>query len=175
MQIQSGRPVPLIYSKIIYWNAAVYSCPDLAAFVKDMDYLSELLADGELKSYSYRYWCNQQSTVVNKCRLFYCAQAPGSVGRKIPDAQPLEWGGRTESTEEGISQEQSQHSLSNSLFILFTITRKKQTFNLLDLSSCWPGRSGTSTTCSRWTHTCTPPPAWTTSTSSGQVSMPSTI
>ncbi len=38
-----------------------------------------------------------------------------------------------------------------------------------------PDRSGISTTCSRWTHTCTPPPAWTTSTSSGQVSMPSTI
>jgi hypothetical protein len=43
----------------------VYSCPDLAAFVKDMDYMSELLADGELKSYSYRYWCK----IINRARM----------------------------------------------------------------------------------------------------------
>jgi hypothetical protein len=43
----------------------VYSCPDLAAFVKDMDYMSELLADGELKSYSYRY----RTGVINRARL----------------------------------------------------------------------------------------------------------
>ncbi len=49
---------------------------------------------------------------------------------------------------------------------------KKQRSICLTWAPAGPDRSGTSTTCSRWTHTCTPPPAWTTSTSSGQISMP---
>ena len=33
----------------------VYSCPDLATFVEDMDYMSDLIANGNLKSDCYRW------------------------------------------------------------------------------------------------------------------------